>query len=62
MKIVTKYNYEKLWQETKEDDLLRMLKEEVGEDAAEGTLLYVKEVCEKGKSITVGSCEFKKGD
>jgi len=62
MKIVTQYSYEKTWQITNEEDLLKILKEEVGEDAAEGTLTYVKEVCKTGKSITVGSCRFKKGD
>ncbi len=62
MKILTQYSYEKTWQLTTDADLLRMIKEEVGEEGAEGTLSYVKEVCAKGKSITVGSCRFKKGD
>jgi hypothetical protein len=39
-----------------------MIKEEVGEEAAEGTLSYVKEICKSGKTITVGSCRFKKAD
>ncbi|MBU0631385.1 hypothetical protein KKA17_01955 [bacterium] len=60
MKIATKYSYEKIWQETKEEDLLRMLKEEVGEEAAEGTLVYVKDACKQDKTITVGSLKFKK--
>lgn len=59
MKIATKYSYEKVWQETKEEDLLRMIKEEVGDEGAEGTLIYVKDACKKGKTITVGSCKFK---
>ena len=62
MKIYTKYNYEKIWQLTNETDLLRMIKEEVGDADPEGTLKYVKEVCQKGKEITVGACRFKKGD
>jgi hypothetical protein len=62
MKIVTQYSYEKTWQVTREEDLLRMIKEEVGEEAAEGTLSYVKEICATGKSITVGTCRFKKED
>lgn len=59
MKIVTQYSYEKSWQETKEEDLLRIIKEEIGADGAEGTLAYVKDACKKGKVITVGSCRFK---
>ena len=60
MKIATQYSYEKTWQVTRDEDLLRMIKEEVGEEAAEGTLSYVKEICKSGKIITVGSCRFKK--
>ena len=60
MKILTKYSYEKSWQETKEEDLLRIIKEEIGEEGAQGTLAYVKDACQKGKEITVGSCKFKK--
>ncbi|WP_345993499.1 hypothetical protein [Sulfurimonas sp. HSL-1716] len=59
MKILTKYTYEKSWRQTKEQDLLRIIKEEIGEEGAEGTLAYVKDVCKKGRSITVGSCSFK---
>lgn len=62
MKILTQYSYEKTWQLTTDEDLLKILKEEVGEEAAEGTLSYVKEICATGKNITVGSCRFKKGD
>ena len=62
MKIVTQYSYEKTWQATRDEDLLRMIKVEVGEEAAEGTLSYVKEICKSGKNITVGSCRFKKAD
>ena len=62
MKIVTQYNYENSWKATSEEELLRIIKEEVGVLGAEGTLEYVKESCEKGKIITVGTCRFKKED
>lgn len=62
MKIVTQYHYEKSWKATSEEDLLRIIKEEVGEVGAEGTLSYIKESCAKGKTITVGACRFKKAD
>lgn len=59
MKIQTKYNYEKVWTQTKDDDLLKIIAEEVGDADPEGTLRYIKEVLKSGKAITVGSCRFK---
>lgn len=60
MKIETQYNYEKIWTQTKEDDLLKIIEEEVGDADSEGTLSYIKEVIATGKTITVGSCKFRK--
>ena len=59
MNIQTQYTYEKTWCDTKENDLLRIIKEEVGDADPEGTLIYIKEAIKKGKVITVGSCRFK---
>ena len=59
MKIQTQYNYEKTWTNTNESDLLKIIEEEVGDADANGTLLYIKEVCKKGKEISVGSCKFR---
>ena len=59
MKIQTQYHYEKIWSDTNEKDLLRMIEEEIGDADPRGTLLYVKEVIKNGKSITVGSCKFR---
>jgi len=60
MKIQTQYNYEKTWTTTNEADLLRIIEEEIGDADPQGTLLYVKEAIKSGKTITVGSCRFKK--
>ena len=60
MKIETKYNYEKIWQLTQEDDLLKIISEEVGDADPKGTLLYIKEAIKNGKEIMVGSCKFRK--
>jgi hypothetical protein len=60
MKIQTQYSYEKIWTETSEPDLLRMIEEELGEADAKGVLMYIKEAVVSGKVITVGSCKFKK--
>lgn len=60
MKIQTQYNYEKTWTTTNEADLLRIIEEEIGDADPQGTLLYVKEAIKSGKTITVGSCKFKK--
>jgi hypothetical protein len=59
MKIETKYSYEKTWSLTQENDLLKIIAEEVGDADPEGTLTYIKEVIKLGKEITVGSCKFR---
>lgn len=59
MKIETKYSYEKKWTQTKEQDLLKIIAEEVGDADPKGTLTYIKEVIKSGKEITVGSCKFR---
>lgn len=60
MKIETQYAYEKVWNETSETDLLKIIAEEVGDADPQGTLEYIKGMIEKGKTITVGSCKFRK--
>ena len=60
MKIQTQYNYEKTWTTTGEQDLLRIIEEEIGDADPQGTLLYVKEAIKSGKVISVGSCKFRK--
>ena len=63
MQIQTQYSYEKIWTDTSEKDLLRMIEEEIGDADPKGTLSYVKDAIKNGKTITVGSCRFKtKGD
>ncbi len=59
MKIETKYNYEKIWTTTSEEDLLKIIAQEVGDADPKGTLLYIKDALKKKKSITVGSCKFR---
>ena len=59
MNIQTQYNYEKKWTDTLEKDLLKIIEEEIGDADAMGTLKYIKEVCNTGKCITVGSCRFR---
>ena len=60
MNIQTQYSYEKTWTDTKETDLLRIIEEELGEADSEGTLSYVKDAIKNGKTISVGSCRFRK--
>jgi hypothetical protein len=56
--IYTQYIYEKKWQKTTPKDALRMIKEEMPETDAEGTLKYIISQIEKGKVITLGECRF----
>jgi len=60
MHIETRYSYEKIWQLTKEEDLLKIIIEELGDMDPKGTLLYVKEAVKDGKEISVGTCKFRK--
>ncbi len=60
MNIQTQYNYEKTWTTTREKDLLRIIEEEIGDADAKGTLSYVTETIKNGKTISVGSCKFRK--
>ncbi|MCK9454673.1 MAG: hypothetical protein WCY51_08720 [Sulfurimonas sp.] len=62
MKIETQYSYEKTWRITKEEDLLKIIEEEVGDADPKGTLAYIKEAIKTGKVILVGNCRFKKAD
>lgn len=59
MNIQTQYNYEKTWRTTSEQDLLKIIEEEIGDADPAGTLKYIKEAVKKGKVITVGGCRFK---
>ncbi|MDD2790723.1 MAG: hypothetical protein PHU40_08695 [Sulfurimonas sp.] len=59
MNIQTQYSYEKTWSDTKEDDLLRIIAEEVGDADPKGTLLYIQGAIKGGKVITVGTCKFR---
>ncbi len=60
MQIETQYNYEKKWTLTSEEDILKIIEEELGDADPKGTLLYVKEVIQnKDKIISVGSCRLR---
>ena len=59
MKIETQYSYEKTWRITNEDNLLKIIEEEVGDADPKGTLSYIKEAIKGGKVILVGSCRFR---
>lgn len=59
MKIETRYNYEKIWTQTEEKELLKIIAEEVGDADTQGTLSYIKEVIKNAKEINVGTCKFR---
>ncbi len=60
MDIYTQYTYEKKWMKTDQKDALRMIEEEMPETDAEGTLKYILAEIQKGKTITLGECRFKR--
>ena len=59
MNIQTQYSYEKTWTRTEENDLLRIIEEEIGDADPKGTLTYVKSAIKDAKVIRVGSCKFR---
>ncbi len=59
MQIQTQYSYEKRWTLTSEDDILKIIIQEVGDADPKGVLSYIKEAIKNSKVITVGSCRFK---
>ena len=59
MDIYTQYTYEKKWLKTSQDDVLRMISEEMPETDAQSTLLYILSEISKGKTITLGTCRFR---
>lgn len=59
MDILTQYSYEKKWSKTTEKEALRMIKEEMPETDAKGTLNYILAEIQKGKMVTLGDCRFK---
>ena len=60
MDIYTQYTYERKWLKTSQKDALRMIEEEMPETDAEGTLKYILAEIQKGKTITLGECRFKR--
>jgi len=60
MQIETRYSYEKKWTLTDEDDVLKIIAEEVGDADVKGTLAYIKDAVATGKELSVGSCKFRK--
>ncbi|WP_321777568.1 hypothetical protein [Sulfurimonas sp.] len=59
MKIQIQYNYEKTFTDASEDELLKIIEEEIGDADVKGTLIYIKEAIKKGKVISVGTCKFR---
>ncbi len=59
--ILTRYVYEKTWRPASEADVLRIVREEIGDADPEGTWRYVRGEILKGRTITVGECAFKIG-
>lgn len=59
MEIYTQYVYEKTWSKTSQKDALRIIEEEIGDADPKGTLSYILEQIQKGKTITLGECRFR---
>lgn len=60
MVVQTQYIKEKIWIDTNEKDLLRIVQEEIGDADPKGTLDYIKEAIKGGKVVTLVDCRFRK--
>ena len=58
MQLYTHYIHEKRWVATSASEALRMIEEEMPETDAEATLRYIVSELEKGKRVTLGTCQF----
>jgi hypothetical protein len=62
MKIVSKYNYEKVWRPTSVKDLERIVSEEMPDAPIEDTIKYIMESCKAGKVVNFMEISFKRED
>lgn len=60
MKFLTQFYYEKTWSKATAKEVLQLIQNEFPDIPAEGTFAYVESECEKGKTVTIGECRFKK--
>jgi len=58
-KVFTKYHYEKVWRETSEKDLNRIISEELPEAPPAETLAYIISSCKSGKVVNFTDISFK---
>lgn len=58
MELYTQYSYEKKWMKTSQQDVLRMIEDEMPETDPESTLKYILSEIAKGKVVTLGGCRF----
>ena len=58
-KVYTKYHYEKVWRETSEKDLNRIISEELPEAPVAETLAYILGMCHDGKVVNFADISFK---
>lgn len=58
-KIFTKYHYEKVWRETSEKDLNRIISEELPEAPVSETLAYILSSCKMGNTVKLTDISFK---
>lgn len=62
MKFLTQFYYEKTWSKATAKEVLQLIQNEFPDIPAEGTFTYVESECEKGKTVTIGECRFKKDE
>ncbi len=62
MKFLTQFYYEKTWSKATAKEVLQLIQDEFPDIPAEGTFEHVLKECEKGKTVTIGECRFKKDE
>ena len=56
----TQFTYEKKWTKTSEQEALNIIEKEMPETDVAATWRYILSEIEKGKTVTLGDCRFRR--
>jgi len=62
MKFLTQFYYEKTWTKVSAREAMKLIQDEFPDIPAEYTFEHIEQECEKGKTVTIGECRFKKDE
>lgn len=60
--VLTRFVYEKCWKPVSKEEAVRLIGEEMPETDAEATWRYIEGETKRGKTVTLGECQFKSAE